>query len=70
MIGTNPELMKLEINKFQDPPSVTNMGFSIVKSWDNAAELSNWTLALTGIDGFACRPFGTLDFLIVLSFPD
>ncbi|MFW9928320.1 MAG: hypothetical protein ACFFD1_02925 [Candidatus Thorarchaeota archaeon] len=48
MIGTNPELMKLEINKFQDPPWVINMGFSISKSWDNSAELSNWTLALAG----------------------
>jgi hypothetical protein len=48
MAGTNPELMKLEINKYQDPPRVTNMGFSISKSWDNLFELSNWTLALTG----------------------
>ncbi|MFX0061906.1 MAG: lamin tail domain-containing protein [Candidatus Hermodarchaeota archaeon] len=57
MIGTNPELLKLEVNKLQSPygsPPSINMGFSLAKSWSNLQELEDWTLTLGvsyGLDG-------------------
>ncbi|MFX1283972.1 MAG: lamin tail domain-containing protein [Promethearchaeota archaeon] len=47
IIGTNPELMKLEINQKQSPPEAINFGYSILKSWTNLRELDEWTLTLT-----------------------
>lgn len=47
IIGTNPELMKLEINLKQSPPDAINFGYSIVKSWSNLDEIADWTLTLT-----------------------
>jgi hypothetical protein len=47
IIGTNPELMKLEINQRQSPPDAINFGFSVLKSWTNLNEFDEWTLTLT-----------------------
>ncbi len=54
IIGTNPELVKLEVNLKQSPPDAINFGYSIAKSWSNLDELKDWTLTLTtsyGLDG-------------------
>ncbi|MHA1966206.1 MAG: lectin-like protein [Candidatus Hodarchaeales archaeon] len=54
IIGTNPELMKLEVNLKQSPPDAVNFGYSMVKSWSNLEELADWTLTLAtsyGLDG-------------------
>ncbi|MFX1517705.1 MAG: lectin-like protein, partial [Promethearchaeota archaeon] len=47
IIGTNPELMKLEVNLKQSPPDAINFGYAMVKSWSNSKELEDWTLTLT-----------------------
>ncbi|MFX1518284.1 MAG: hypothetical protein ACFFC6_18460, partial [Promethearchaeota archaeon] len=47
IIGTNPELIKLEVNLKQSPPNAINFGYAIVKSWSNLKELEDWTLTLT-----------------------
>ncbi|MHA2332492.1 MAG: lectin-like protein [Candidatus Hodarchaeales archaeon] len=50
IIGTNPELLKLEVNKLNDyeaaSPTV-NMGYSLMKSWSNLLELEDWTRTLS-----------------------
>ncbi|MFX1507033.1 MAG: lectin-like protein, partial [Promethearchaeota archaeon] len=47
IIGTNPELMKLEVNLKQSPPNAINYGYTMVKSWSNLKEIEEWTLTLT-----------------------
>lgn len=47
IIGTNPELMKLEVNLKQSAPNAINFGYSIVKSWSNLDEIADWTLTFT-----------------------
>ncbi len=47
ILGTNPELLKLELNLRQTPPDSINFGYSILKSWTNLEELEDWTLTLT-----------------------
>jgi hypothetical protein len=47
IIGTNPELMKLEVNLKQSPPNAINYGYAMVKSWSNLKEIEDWTLTLT-----------------------
>ncbi|MFW9990810.1 MAG: lamin tail domain-containing protein [Candidatus Odinarchaeota archaeon] len=48
IIGTNPELLKLEVNKLNDYGALDiNMGFSMMKSWSNSLELEGWTKTLS-----------------------
>ncbi|MFX0013826.1 MAG: lectin-like protein [Promethearchaeota archaeon] len=47
IIGTNPELLKLEVNLKQSPPNAINFGYAMVKSWSNLKEVEDWTLTLT-----------------------
>ncbi|UCG03870.1 MAG: lamin tail domain-containing protein [Candidatus Heimdallarchaeota archaeon] len=47
VIGTNPEVMKLELNLKQSPPNAINYGYAMVKSWSNLKEIKDWTITLT-----------------------
>ncbi|MCY3414470.1 MAG: VCBS repeat-containing protein [Candidatus Heimdallarchaeota archaeon] len=47
MIGTNPEVMKLEVNKLVSEPNYINFGYTITESWANTKEFTDWTLSMT-----------------------
>ncbi|MHA2362553.1 MAG: lamin tail domain-containing protein [Candidatus Hodarchaeales archaeon] len=57
IVGTNPNIMKVEINRFpphkfppQPLPSSINMGYALTTSWTNADKQSEWTRTLATSD--------------------
>ena len=50
IVGTNPYVMKIEANRFQDPPYSINMGYAATISWSNRDEVRDWTQALVTAD--------------------
>ena len=50
IVGTNPYVMKIEANRFQDPPNSINMGYATTISWSNMNEVQDWTQALGTTD--------------------
>lgn len=50
ILGTNPELVKLEFDLQQDPddtPSSINMGYSVTESWSTLLDIADWTMSLS-----------------------
>ncbi len=47
IIGTNPELMKIDVDLAQSFPDAINYGYSTLKSWSNIGELEEWTLTVS-----------------------
>lgn len=46
VVGTNPAIMKVEINRYQDPPTSVNMGYAMTTSWSNDDQVEDWTRTL------------------------
>jgi hypothetical protein len=50
IVGTNPYVMKIEANRYQDSPNSVNMGYAALTSWSNKDEIKEWTQSLATAD--------------------